>query len=735
MAVTEAGTWRLDEAIERHWRLKGLDADFRREWPNPLATEYDPLHDEMARPTPPGPYCVYEKDEPQILMRMTGVGPGEEREVQRWTFRFKVHAQDRNPTTAKERVKRLAEKIAAAFDPHNAIQFEGVAHIVTERGPDWHDQEGDQEAKWTLQFSILVDAMVRTPEIEVEEMSSSSSMSESSTSSTSSSSSSLSIVVSIDEEDDVLDFGDIGGVYDSQAAAVANRAALVAYLATRVNEPVELGFRGPVDYLDSKRQPSNVYLDLSAGAIAITVGGAGNVSHLTFFGGSKIFGVNAATPGTPIFQITRGLGQMPRVVIRGLAFESDGSVIKFVYGGSGVVLEDVKIDDFTGAGAIDHEDWTDVDAETCSYGLWLEDADGARIQNLQIKQGSGHGVVATRLHAGDLQARIQLCEGAGFKLQQFNGNRAYLWAESCKGYGLLARDCGTDRRSGGVKVANDGGPSEWTAWFEANNGRGTSHGASGYRFSQLKLANCTRIKMSGHSGWRDNQARLDRISRLRNEFVEDYYLDPSVDPDLYLVGAAGAGDEYLVNVANITLPVDGFGNTSCTNWDTVWTDPDDRPTAVVVGAGTSSDPERIRITWPTGCFDATSGSATAYWRPFWAVALSSPGSYFFTAQVKAVGSPAGDYCASREAAGVANRQLNSLGSFSIAPVSGAITGLTLWDTHSRWLSGSFTVDDIRSDISPQFAAWDNGMQDLDGDASQDTEIIVDIYQLRLYKFV
>jgi len=733
--ATEAGTWRLDEAIAAHWESRGLDTDFRAEWLDPTAMEYEPLHDGMARPEPPGPYCVYEKDEPEILARMTGIdNSGDDRELQRWTFRFKVHAQDTSSESAKSIAQRLAKKIAAAFDPHNAIQFDGVAHVVTERGPDWHDQEGEQEASWTLQFSILVDATVGAFGGEAE-FSSSSSFSETSTTSMSSSSSCSSVTEPIAEEDDVLDFGDIGGVYDSQAAAVANRAALIAYLATRVNEPVELGFRGPVDYLDSKRQPANVYLDLSAGAIAITVGGAGNMSHLTFFGGSKIFGVNAATPATPIFQITRGSGQMPRVVIRGLAFESDGSVIKFVYGGSGVVLEDVKIDDFTGAGSIDHEDWTDVEAETCSYGVWLEDADGARIQNLQIKQGSGHGIVATRLHAGDVDARIQLCEGAGFKLQQFNGNRAHLWAESCNGYGLLARDCGGDRRSGGVKVANDGAPNDWRAWFEANNGRGTSHGASGYRFSQFKLANCTRIKMAGHSGWRDNQARLDRISRLRNEFVEDYYLDPSVDPDLYLVGAAGAGDEYLVNVANITLPPAGFGNASCTNWDTVWTDPGDRPTATIVGSGTASDPERIRITWPGGCFDATSGTDTAYWRPFWAVALSSPGSYFFTAQIKATTSVAGTYCASRESLSVANRQTNSLGSFSIAPVSGAITGLTLWDTHSRWLSGSFTVDDIRSDISPQFAAWDNGMQDLDGDASQDTEIIVDIYQLRLYKFV
>jgi hypothetical protein len=416
--ATEAGTWRLDEAIESHWRTKGLDEDFRNEWLDPTATEYNPLHDEEARPTPPGPYAVYEKDEPEILMRMTGAGTQDDREVHRWTFRFKVHAQDSDSESAKSIAKRLALRIAAAFDPHNAIQFDGVAHVVTERGPDWHDREGDAESVWTVQFSILVDVTVTVSSGEGDEHSSSSSSSEMSMTSMSSSSSCSTVTESLSEEDDVLDFGDIGGVYDSQAAAVANRAALVAYLATRVNEPVELGLRGPVDYNDAKRQPSNVYLDLSAGAIAITVGGTGNISHLSFWGGSKIYGVNAASATTPIFQLTRGSGSMPRIVLRDLAFESNGSIIKWIYGGSGAVMENCKIDDFTGAGTIDQEAWTDVDAGTCSYGIWIEDADGLRLQNVQIKQGSGHGVVATRWHAGYCGVRIQSCNGAGLKLAQ-----------------------------------------------------------------------------------------------------------------------------------------------------------------------------------------------------------------------------------------------------------------------------------------------------------------------------
>jgi hypothetical protein len=527
----------------------------------------------------------------------------------------------------------------------------------------------------------------------------------------------------IDEEDDVLDFGDIGGVYDSSAAASENTDALVAYLSTRANEAVALKFRGPKTY-NAKREPAPVYLDLSSGSIDITVGGAGNITNLVFEGPSKIYGVNADAATTPLFEITRTAGQMPVIVLKNMVFESDGSVLKIINGGSGISLENIKIDDFTGSGVIDHDDWTDIDAETFSYGLYIDNADGVRISSLQIENGSGHGVVASRLHAGDVQGRIRQCDGAGWKLQQCNATRGLFWSESNKGFGVHVRDTGNDRYASGASVASYGAPNDWQMWLEGNNGRGTPYTSSGYTFSQMKLDNCSRIRATGYLGWRHNHVRLGRFDRVRNVLLEEVRTDVSADPDIELVtGNTVSGD--------LVLPADGFGDANITNWDTVWTDAADRPSAAKVGvAGVD---ERIRVTWPAGCFDATDVQVTAYWRPFYDIALVSPATFYFEAEVEDVTGDLSSYCVAREAA--SNRQLPICGVFEIAPIAGALTGFSLWDTQTRQFSGSIDVDDVRADISPCFNAWTSGMQDQEGNASQSAEHQLDIHQWRLWRIV
>ena len=724
--ATTRGTWGLDEAIGSHWRLKGLDQAFKREWVERGSTEYETLHDGYASPSQPGPYCVYEKWEPEIVANMSGADDtGEENQVVRWTFQFNIHTRDRGHESAKEIAVRLAKKVVAAFDPHNAVSIDGSVHIETERGPDWYSQEGEREGVWTLEYRFYVDATLKISVFEEEEESSQTvSQSSWSTPTSQSSMSSLSTSCSLPEDDDVLDFGDIGGVYDSAAAAVANTAALAAYLASRVNDSVALKFGGPRDY-DTKRQPGVAHLDLSGGSVAINLGGSGRLTDIWLEGPSKIVGVNAATAVTPVFTITRySATSVPQIVLENMVLQSNGSGLKIVAGGSGLRIESLKIDNFTGAGVIDYDTFDDVDAETCSYGLWIEDADYGVVRNLQVEDGAGHGVVITRMHAGEIQARVRSVDGDGYKIQQCNQVHGQWFAESCKGFGLHCRDTGMDRRSGGVKVANDGAPNDWHCWFEANNGRGTPYTSTGYAFSQFRFDNVARVRMTGHSGWRDNLARVDRISRLRNVFLEQINTDLSVDPAVELVTS------NLVS-ANVTLP--GAGGAETDNWSTIWTNPIYRPTASIVGAGTAEDPERVRIVWPADSFDNVAVIDTAYWRPFGNLLPQvSPASFVYTAQVKAVDSAIGNYAAAREAAG-ATRQGPWIGAFSIDPVSGAITGVTLWDTYSRWFSGEFDIDDVFSNVGPAFNAWYSGMQDQTGAGLQSQALTLDLLQLRMYR--
>lgn len=726
VAQTALTTWRLDQAIQKQWDKCSLDSAFRRRWPVRTATEYQPLSDGYAMPAPPGPYCVYEKLEPAVVANMTGLEGGEERQVMSWPFRFEVHAKENSKESAKEVARWLAERVAEAFDPHNEIEIEGAAHIVTERGPDWHDEEGEDECVWTLEFKWLVDGKVRVSYAPSPEESTSSTAASTTSSSVSSSSSSTSTSGTLIEEDDVLDFADIGGVYDSLAAAVANSAALRTYIASRVNDSVALKFGGPRDY-GTKRQPGVAYLDLSAGEIAIGVGGAGNLTSLVLEGSSKVQGVNAATDITPIFKITRGTGSTPIVVLRDLTLQSDGSVLKLVYGGSGFSLENLKIEDFSGTGTMTQDDFNDVDDATAAYGLWIDDADGCHVQNLQIAGGSGHGVVVDRLHCGELQARVRNVGGIAFKLGRCNNCRMNLWAEGAYGYALYAKDCGMERYVYPNMVVEMGGPNDWLAWFENNNGRGTTHTTAGYSFSQFKLESCARVQLRGHTGWRVNMCRLERFSRVRNVLEEELRTDVSDAPNLELVTGNTVDP-------SITLPAPGYGYPSITNWAVVWPNAAYRPTALKVG--TPGVDERIRITWPAGCFDNAVGDDSAYWRPYGSSALISPGLFYYEVQVQDMTGAIATYCAMRESKAV--RQGPYIADFHIAPVAGGLAGFALWDQKTRQFSGSVDIDSVRDDISPTFVAWMDGMQnaesgDEDNTAPQDIELQMDILQWRMWK--
>lgn len=524
-------------------------------------------------------------------------------------------------------------------------------------------------------------------------------------------------------EDTKLDLGNIGIVYNdsSTATAVANTANFEAYISSLADESLEIDATGPQNPLrDNKREPGHCYFDLSGGPVQIIVGGAGKLQNFLMRGFCIIHGINAASATTPVFEVTRTPGTKPEITFKDLRFESDGSGIEFKTPGATTRAENIHVN-YTGSGTLDFEGWSDLD--TAPFGMKVTDADGLFVTRFACSSGNGHGVIVKRWNAGRFEGNIREQAGVGMKGQQIAMSRFNLRSESNTGYALLVRNCGSDRYTGSP-LTPGGSTNKWIAWFEANNGRNTIYNSSGYSFSQFKMENCARVELQGHTGWRNNQARLDAMSRQRNLHIEEQYTPVSGTPVHELV------TNNTVDI-NIDLPPAGFGNLSITNWDVVWTNASFRPTVALFG--TPGTDERIRVTWPADSFNNTATTSNVgYWRPWGGFSpQNSPGAFYFEAEVEDVDGNIASYCASREAA--SNRQTSIVSGFVIEPVSGGLMTFPLWDTNRRKFSGQTLVDDTRSDISPAFNAWIPNMQDQQGNAPQNTVHTMDIWQLRMWK--
>lgn len=165
MTAETRGSWLLDRAINARWDDRGLDARFRDYQQDVDAVEYEPLNDTEARPTPPGPYCVYEKGTPTVLGHSGGTTPTTERQYLRVPLQFTIHAKSTATASGKEIVTTLAKLVAAAFDPENeALCMEPDAHVNTFRGPDFCIREGEDEWAWVLMFDVEIDATYNTPQ-------------------------------------------------------------------------------------------------------------------------------------------------------------------------------------------------------------------------------------------------------------------------------------------------------------------------------------------------------------------------------------------------------------------------------------------------------------------------------------------------------------------------------------------------------------------------------------------
>jgi hypothetical protein len=156
------GSWNLDEAIWRRWQDNGLDDVVRGEWPIADRTNYQylPFNDGMARPVPPGPYVVYEKNIPVVTMHMSsGTGRSRQNQLQRTTIQFRIHARSTSTESAKSICVRLAKDIAEAYDPDTlpwTINDDSIVNVWRE--PDFHTREGEDDWVWVLQYNVMTDS-------------------------------------------------------------------------------------------------------------------------------------------------------------------------------------------------------------------------------------------------------------------------------------------------------------------------------------------------------------------------------------------------------------------------------------------------------------------------------------------------------------------------------------------------------------------------------------------------
>ena len=544
-----------------------------------------------------------------------------------------------------------------------------------------------------------------------------------------------------EELEDMLDFADIGGVYNSSGAAAANTTALQGFLSSRTgSDGIQLAFTGPrlsAQYND-KRQAGLAYLDLSGGPITYypPTDDAGNI-QLLGLAGSKIIGWQAATAITPIFEIQRDLGGTQAFQFSNLEFQNGlGSGIKFWANpgtstgpGARCIFDSCfwrNIGTSLGSPpAIAYDDWTDLD--TAVYGLWFEEADGCHLYNCAINGVSGHGLIAKRWHEGVCHLSVRECLGAGLKGQEVNGTSLQLRSESNQGWGFHVRDTGTNRYEGGVMQADDAGTANaWDVWTEANNGRGATDPltiSTGYRYRQNRIDGCSRITCGGHSGWSSNKFQIDEGSRRSCRLIESDWIDPSVD----------GVHAFLVYDMN-SHGTEAIGG-SADNWTTAWPSVGDRPTVAELGSTGTGDYE-VQIDFPGGSFD--DAAVDAWWLPI-PTTVTVPnvvaGDTWMMSMEVSTDSSGASYCTSREALAVPQRMQSYLGGFSIRPMDQGSTTYALWNTAKRKLSSRVYSAQAAGAGGITLNTFFEGMNDVGGSGSQYpvTPVQLNIHSIKLYR--
>lgn len=545
------------------------------------------------------------------------------------------------------------------------------------------------------------------------------------------------------EDEEMLDFGDIGGVYNDSSLAVAvnNTSVLQAYLnANAGTGGIEMKFSGDRNpAYNNRRIGQPAYFDLSGGPI-YNIGNATVQDELTFVGvpGGKVIGLNSPAPNTPLFKITRVAGYSTAISLIDLHIQNPtGSGVHFAGNmeGSGpgqstrmyrCRLTYIGTALNTPHPNIDRDGWTDVYPEPIvPYGIWVYEADGMMFYDVTVRHVNGHGLVGGRWNRGHCHSSTRDCHGSGIKVHEVQGTYLDVVSEANRVWGMHVRDCGQYRRTtAGLKAAS-GAPNLWRVWFEGNNGRdatvwayGVSPG-SGYAWRQCRIESSSGIEVVGHSGWQDNKVDMTESVRRSNIFVDRRYIDPSPDGDKCIL-------LYDMNNDGISDPT----SVTYSNWAAAWPDAGYRPTITTTGSAVGGDLE-VQMTVPAGAYDeATAG---AWWKFHDAVATEDHDMLFWEAEISGdAGAVA--YCVDREGGVGAARQPAWLGSMSIWGPNEGLSNFALWNTGKRKFCGRVYMENNRTSLL-QFYPFVTGMADTAGSGTSwpETPLTINLHSLKFYR--
>lgn len=168
----------LHAAIIQLWdSTPGLDGNFTSLWPDGFThSEYVALHDEVASPGQPFPYCVMEelsKGGTNTVERMRGRTNNELREIREIPVRFSVHAKvvEGDSRTAKKISADLAAIVMARFGGHPTTRplwssnpllnhLSNGNLLPVQYQTDFGTRTGEEEYQWSIDYLFRLDVPV-----------------------------------------------------------------------------------------------------------------------------------------------------------------------------------------------------------------------------------------------------------------------------------------------------------------------------------------------------------------------------------------------------------------------------------------------------------------------------------------------------------------------------------------------------------------------------------------------
>lgn len=169
MATPVRGDHEIDQAVKTKWDASSpaLDDAFRAYSTDATMTHYPVLHDQMAAPSPPHPYCIFQSLPLPLEGRSAGPASTEFSEYRRREIRFTIYARataaNEDP---KEVVIALAEKVKAEFDPNGgALSLENDCEVQRLPLPDVLVREDDegQQYSFSVGYTVLYEAVYEAP--------------------------------------------------------------------------------------------------------------------------------------------------------------------------------------------------------------------------------------------------------------------------------------------------------------------------------------------------------------------------------------------------------------------------------------------------------------------------------------------------------------------------------------------------------------------------------------------